>query len=257
VDYSVIVPVFNCKAYLTACVESICRALPEGSQLLLVDDGSTDGSGAMCDALAKRFSDITVLHQENRGAAAARNAGLRKAAGRFILFADADDRLDSEQLGQMLRDFSQSDADMGLFGLIYHYYYRGKCYRSDPFLPPRQGILLPSEWDLDALFQQELLSPLWNKIFRRDILAAYDLFLREDMAVYEDLEFALRYLAVCGSIFCGQKPIYHYRQAEDEGNAGRRLGAAASLWDCVAPVAAAMVGTARTVPAPEAVFTST
>ena len=90
---SVIVPVYNCEALLTRCVESITSQSFQPLELILVDDGSRDGSGRLCDALAAADPRIRVLHQENAGVSAARNAGISAAEGDYLTFADADDYL--------------------------------------------------------------------------------------------------------------------------------------------------------------------
>lgn len=88
---SIIVPVYNCEAYLQRCVSSILGQTEKKLQLILVDDGSTDGSGAICDSFAQADSRVTVIHQKNTGVSAARNAGLDAAVGEYIGFVDADD----------------------------------------------------------------------------------------------------------------------------------------------------------------------
>lgn len=89
--FSIIVPVYNVQDYLEECVQSVLRQDFGNYELILVDDGSTDRSGELCDALALRDERIRVLHQENQGASAARNNGLRHACGKYILFLDSDD----------------------------------------------------------------------------------------------------------------------------------------------------------------------
>ena len=93
---SVIVPVYNVERYLDACVQSIVNQTFQDWELLLVDDGSTDGSGGICDRWTSRDERITALHQENKGQAAARNAALDIAQGQFFTFVDSDDEITSE-----------------------------------------------------------------------------------------------------------------------------------------------------------------
>lgn len=222
---SFIIPVYNCKDYLPACVDSIRAVGAENYEILLIDDGSTDGSGALCDDLAGKFPEIRDVHQANAGVSAARNRGLQEAAGEKILFFDADDSADPEMLREILTDPRCTQTDLTIFGLTFDYYKNGKCYRRDPLYFPTDGILTKQQWgaSFSELYAQNSLSPVWNKVFSREILFRNELKLNEDMFLYEDFEFVLRYMQHCGSIWNVPKSVYHYRQTEDEGNATRRL----------------------------------
>lgn len=231
ISVSFIIPVYNCKSYLEGCIRSILQTGLVSSEIILVDDGSTDGSGAVCDALAAECAQIRVIHQSNGGASAARNRGLREAGGERILFLDADDSIDSDLLAEVLADDRCSQTDLTVYGMTFDYYHRGKCYRRDPLGYPEDTVLTPAAWGciFEELFEDNALSPLWNKVFKREILIKNDLVLNEQMFLYEDLEFVLRYMCCCGDIWNTPQKIYHYRQAEDEGNAGRRLARIASI----------------------------
>lgn len=240
-EYSFIIPVYNCAAYLEACVSSIQQVDTHDYEILLIDDGSTDGSGALCDRFSSQFTGIRVIHQANAGASAARNRGIREAKGDYLLFVDADDSLDPAALGRILSAAPWDHADMVIFGLTFDYYHRGRRYRRDPLFFDYNGTMTAEFWGGHylPLFHQNALSPLWNKMFRREILVKNDLLLREDMFLYEDLEFVLRYMAHCGSIRNVPQAIYHYRQSEDEGNAKRRLARIDSIPGFLEPIEAA------------------
>ena len=243
-NYSFIIPVYNCKAYLPACVESIRGAGVTEYEILLVDDGSTDGSGAVCDELAGKYPQVRAIHQPNGGASAARNRGIREAAGEKVIFFDADDTIDSDALGEILMDPRCARADLTIFGLTFDYYYNGQCYRRDPLFYEQEGILEKDAWcgEFIRLYERNSLSPVWNKVFRRDILQAHSLELDRGMFLYEDLEFVLRYMAHCETIFNVPQAVYHYRQSEDEGNARRRLARIDCLSDFMASIEAAVNG---------------
>ena len=241
-NYSFIIPVYNCKSYLSACVESIRAAEVCHYEILLVDDGSTDGSGAVCDELAGKYPQVRVIHQPNGGASAARNRGIREAKGEKVIFFDADDTIDSAALGEILADPRCAEADMTIFGLTFDYYYNGQCYRRDPLFYEQEGILGKEAWcrEFTQLYEKNSLSPVWNKVFRREILQTHGLELDQGMFLYEDFEFVLRYMAHCGTIFNVPRVVYHYRQSEDEGNAKRRLARIDCLSDFIAPIEAAV-----------------
>lgn len=241
---SVIIPVFNCKAYLTACVESVREAGIESYEILLIDDGSTDGSGALCDMLAAQFPEVRVVHQPNGGVSSARNRGILEAGGACIVFIDSDDTVKPEPLGQLLEAFRDSKADLAIFGMSVNYYKNGQCYRRDELFHPHQGLFSKEQWAAHflELFSANAISSSCTKIFRREILTKNQIFFSEDMFLYEDLEFVLRYLRHCNTIYNAPDAIYGYRQSEDEGNAGRRLARIDSISDFIKPIEASLAG---------------
>ena len=240
--YSFIIPVYNCKSYLPACVESIRASGVSDYEIILVDDGSADGSAEVCDALAAQFPAVRVIHQANGGASAARNRGIREAQGEQLLFLDADDTIDSDALGAVLADPRCQENDLTIFGLTFDYYRNGQCYRRDPLYFKQDGILERGTWcrAFAQLYADNSLSPIWNKVFKRSILLEQGLELNTDMFLYEDFEFVLRYMRYCGKIWNVPQAIYHYRQSEDEGNAKRRLSRIDCLSAFLAPIEAAL-----------------
>ena len=111
---SIIVPVYNVEAYLLKCVASLLdQDLPASEyEIILVDDGSTDGSGARCDALAAGHGNVRVIHQQNRGLSGARNTGVAAAAGQYVLFVDSDDFLEPNVLGGLVKQGEEEDLDI-------------------------------------------------------------------------------------------------------------------------------------------------
>ncbi len=248
---SFIIPVYNCEPYLPDCVSGIRAVGAEDFEIILVDDGSTDGSGAVCDALAAQHPEIRVIHQVNAGASAARNRGIREAMGCNILFLDADDGIDPDALREVLADPRCDQSDLTIFGMTFDYYKKGKCYRRDPLFFEAGGILPRHQWG-DAfaeLYAKNALSPVWNKVFKRDILLRNNLEFNKSMFLYEDFEFVLRYMQHCDQIWNVPKAIYHYRQSEDEGNAKRRLARIDSIPVFLEPIEAALAGLKNANPA--------
>lgn len=246
---SFIIPVYNCETYLPACVDSIRVVGAEDYEILLINDGSTDGSGAVCDALAEKFKEIRVVHQANAGASAARNRGLREAVGELLLFIDADDSIDSATLGKVLLDPRCQENDLTIFGLTFDYYHNGKCYRQDSLYFKYDGVLDRNNWGRDfvQLYRDNSLSPVWNKVFKREILQSNGLLLDTSMFLYEDFEFVLRYMRHCDRIWNVPQAIYHYRQSEDEGNAGRRLKRINSIPEFLKPIESSLAALPESV----------
>lgn len=111
---SVIVPVYNVEPYLHRCVDSILRQTYRNLEVLLVDDGSTDSSGNICEEYARQDPRVTVLHQKNGGQSAARNTGIERAKGACLAFVDSDDFIDSRMLETLYRDLNEQDADVAV-----------------------------------------------------------------------------------------------------------------------------------------------
>ena len=93
---SVIIPVYNISKYLNVCIGSVIQSVTEQSEIILVDDGSTDGSSDICDDYALKYSNISVIHKKNGGLVSARKAGARGASGKYLTFVDGDDFVDPE-----------------------------------------------------------------------------------------------------------------------------------------------------------------
>lgn len=110
---SVIVPAYNAERFLARCADSILAQTHQNLELILIDDGSTDRTGIICDEYAARDARVVVIHQENKGVSAARNAGIDKSAGEYLVFVDADDALLPDGLEQLLFEIRLADADIG------------------------------------------------------------------------------------------------------------------------------------------------
>ena len=115
---TVVIPVYNTKKYLPECVLSVKEQTYRNVEILLVDDGSTDGSSALCDELAKSDGRIRVIHKENGGAATARNLGIDEAAGEYIMFLDSDDWLDTDAIEYLCRFADENKTDVLRFNYV-------------------------------------------------------------------------------------------------------------------------------------------
>ncbi len=201
---SIIVPVYNIEKYLSRCVESLREQTHKELQVLLVDDGSTDGSGALCDAFAAEDSRIQVIHKPNGGLSDARNAGLDAATGEWILFVDGDDYLAPEAV-QRLLDAAQPDADFVQF----HYFEtEDTAWTPDPNQPVDPVVCeeLPKMWqwlyDKGGVAASSC-TKLWNRRvfegvrFKKGIL-------------HEDEELMNRVLPKCRKVIYTDLVLYGY-----------------------------------------------
>lgn len=222
-NYSVIIPVYNCKAYLPACVESIRAAKLADYEILLVDDGSTDGSDAVCDALTEKYPQVRVIHQENGGASAARNRGIREAKGKYILFVDADDTL--QPFDDQTRAFIEKDrVDMLSFGMKFEYCHKGTKVREEILSYPG-GVFHRTDLaeKFAEMFYANYLSPVWNKLIRRSILEENQIFFDERLTNYEDLAFSLQVLSHCDTVAAVPQAYYCYRLDYDHDHTIDRI----------------------------------
>lgn len=221
---SFIIPAYNCENCLERCVNSIRKVsdyIETALEIVIVDDGSTDGTPQESD----RLGDI-VIHQKNAGVSAARNTGIEKASGEYIVFVDSDDYINPELLAELLIELNDNpQTDVAAFGILFDYYYGGKCYRSDELVPPIHGLRTREECadNLYALFEANVLSPVWNKVIKKELLLSNSVEFRTDMFVYEDLEFSLRLLNASKNWYFFKKPVYHYIQAETKGKSDGRI----------------------------------
>lgn len=243
---SVIIPAYQCAETLENTVNSILGSGLSDFEIIIIDDGSGDGTAEICDSLAEKHSRIRCVHQENAGVSAARNRGLKEAAGDYVWFFDADDSVDENAMRGAEPILGKDAPDMLVFGLSFDYYHKGKLFRRDELLPPMDGPVHTADCSekMYELYMTNSLSALWSRIIKRSILLQMDLWLREDMFLYEDLEFSLRIWKRCDSVYFVRRAIYRYRQAEDGGNAGRRLLRVAHIPTLLVPIEAALEGEA-------------
>ena len=212
-QYSIIVPVYNVENYLAECIDSLlAQDTAEDYEVILVDDGSTDSSGAICDAYAARDARVRVFHQKNSGVSAARNAGIRAAAGRFVCFCDSDDRYLPAYLHTMETAMSGCAPDMvQVCGQQFD-----ETGLRETICPVIQPV---AEGEVGQVYLARCLAadtlPLYGSYYycyRREWLLEKRLFFPEYLGVNEDLDFILRCIPAARSV-CGTKAVvYLYRQ---------------------------------------------
>ena len=134
---SVIIPVYNAKERLKICIDSIINQSYSNFEILIVDDGSTDGSDILCDELAKADKRIKVFHKENGGVSTARNMGIDNAEGKYLVFVDADDTLSSNGLELMRDKICKNQVDMAIAGKYINYY-----DKYEEYLPINKSVVI-------------------------------------------------------------------------------------------------------------------
>lgn len=214
---SIIIPVYNVKAWLGRAVGSLQNQTFSSYEILLVDDGSTDGSGALCDSLANDDMRIRVIHQKNQGAASARNAAIEIARGTFLYFMDGDDWCDPRMLEDMYRTASENNLDLLVTGFTIDTYYddEGRYYR-ELRTAPNKIYASQDEFRRDAykLFDAQLLYAPWNKLYRRSYLMENNL--RFPTTFWDDLPFNLDVMRDIERVGCLNGHYYHFLRARAE-----------------------------------------
>lgn len=205
---SVIVPIYNAEKYLHRCIKRILTQDYTELELLLIDDGSTDNSGTICDEYAIKDNRIRVFHKENGGVSSARNWGLDKAIGEYIMFVDSDDYMLSGMLEVMLSTLKAKSADLVVCGTTET---GGGYWR--PIADVDYSINQLKE-NFVSLLHTELLSPPWNKIYKKEIIGSNRFC--EDISFGEDLLFNIQYLEKCENIsLIKESPFYHEKENEN------------------------------------------
>ena len=208
---SVIVPVYNAEQTIEKCVESLALGQLRDLEILLADDGSTDNSPALCEALARRFPQVRCIHsRENRGVSHARNLALAEARGEYILFADSDDWV-SEQYARILVDTAREYPD-ALVACGLHFLNMAEDYRRTYLWEASGDRFILGKADFFELHGKFLLPQLWNKIFRRCLIEKHCLRFDENQTMGEDFQFVLDYLEAAGIETCVvcNRPLYYY-----------------------------------------------
>lgn len=201
-NISFIIPVFNVSSYLRFCLNSITELKQINFEVILVDDGSIDGSSELCDEFARNNSFCSVIHQKNAGVSAARNAGLDIAKGEWIWFVDADDMIMN---GQMLENLLEIKADLIMFG--YQELLDNKIVGTATYDDCK-------DMTKDRFLESHVSYFVWNMLFRRDVIEKYHLRFTEGVRMGEDLEFQYKYLIHSQHPISLSTPLYIYRKRE-------------------------------------------
>lgn len=201
---SIVVPVYNIEKYLEQCVDSIMEQLYTNIEIILVDDGSTDSSGDICDILASRDARIKVVHKNNEGVSIARNVGITISAGEYIVFVDPDDYMEQSLVKAMFDSMEKNNSDLVVCNYNVNYQQTGEITTVD---------CVSSISNIDELVGNVLCGNgyLWNKIFRRSIIEKYKIEFDKELILLEDELFVLNYIKHCNKISCVADVLYNYR----------------------------------------------
>lgn len=204
---SVIVPVYNTEKYLAQCVDSILSQSFTDFELLLINDGSKDYSGAICDQYAANDSRVTVFHKENGGVSSARNLGLDNARGEWITFIDADDWIESSFLTEVYEKALVDGADMVFVDIKYNWPNYNNIYKIYRWRGTPQNALK------DYLTQTRNC-PGWGLV-RSSLIKENNYKFLENITIYEDFHLMIRCVYKSRTISQVEKPLYNYRMQDN------------------------------------------
>ena len=212
-EISIIVPVYNVEKYIKRCIDSILAQTFSDFELILVDDGSKDASGKICDGYAEKDARIRVLHQKNGGVSAARNAALELVRGRYVMFADSDDFVHAQWCERMHAAIVHNPdawincnmASVTLQGEV--------C--------PRMKVESCERWiptSVYALYRGSIAGSPCNKIYDAEIIRSDHLRFNETYKIGEDTDFNMRYYKHCKNPLLIAEPLYSYYQNEESAS---------------------------------------
>ena len=216
---SIIVPVYNCEKYIGTCIESIQGQTYQNLEIILVNDGSKDRSGEICRSYAVHDARIQYIEQENQGVSAARNHGIKKAIGTFVMFVDADDTITNDACEKLAGHIAEG-VDLILCGFK-RMFYRGEYLVSQYDILPECKNLTDQETlgkYFGRLYETTLLTSVWAKMYRKQALERHMPVFREDLSLGEDALFNLKFLKNCGNIAVENSTLYVYNQRAGSGS---------------------------------------
>lgn len=212
---SIVIPVYNVEKYLRKCIDSIIAQTFSDWELILVNDGSKDNSGKICDEYTEKDVRIKVIHKKNEGVSKARNTGIEHARGEFICFIDSDDWIESSYLSDFKLDECQ--CDFYFSGALYDTYKKVYSYKkyNEKYCKNIYEIR-------DEFFNQDLLSNgyPWGKLYKTQIIKDNNMRFNENLTINEDHIFVFQYFLHINSLYIMNTAGYHYTVFD---NSGRKL----------------------------------
>ena len=199
---SIIVPIYNVEAYLKRCIDSILNQTYSNIEVILVDDGSTDRGGVICDLYCLQNANVKVIHQKNQGLSAARNTGIEASTGEWICFVDSDDYIEENMLEILHRTSVEDLSDMVICGFV-------RCDDEDHIIKVKsfERQCINSFQALERGMAESLFSVAWNKLVRRRCLGEIRF---PKGKIYEDEFTTYRIIDRCETISLVDREFYHY-----------------------------------------------
>lgn len=215
IKISVIMPVYKVEDYVARAIESILEQTLADFEFLIVDDGTPDRSGDICDEYAKKDTRIRVIHKENGGAPSARNTAIDLARGKYVYFLDSDDWAGPRMLADMYEMAEKNQADLVVCGFYIDTYY-GKEYLSEKICVDDRVFTDAESFREDSYryFDRNMLYTPWNKLYRLDVIRENHLYFPDTL--WDDFPFNLSYLDHVERVVISTNAYYHFIRARAE-----------------------------------------
>lgn len=223
---SIIVPVYNIEEYLQQCIESLVSQTYENLQIILVDDGSTDQSGKLCDQFAKADERIVVLHKKNGGLTSVRKAGIETALGEYVMVVDGDDWLDANTIEQCVTVAIENQSDCVMFGYIREYgdnSIENPLFENDFVYNYKESkekvfrrLIGPIGTELNHPEKLDNFGTICMKLYKYEIIKKGKFVSEREIGTNEDTVFNIYALKYCNSIAYINKCFYHYRKTNQQ-----------------------------------------
>lgn len=204
---SIIIPIYNSSASINRCLSSVLKQTYDNVEVLCVDDGSLDDTLDILEEMSKTDERICVVHKENGGVSSARNMGLDKATGEYIVFIDSDDWIRGDSIELLVKNIEQNDADLVICGMRTHNNSRRYVSKNASY------SLAEFKKNFVGLYEDSIINSPCNKIYRKELIQFY---FDKGISFGEDYIFNLKYLNNCRTIKVIDEELYIYYVAETE-----------------------------------------
>lgn len=227
--FSIIIPIYKVERFLHECVDSVLTQTYTDYEIILVDDGSPDNCPRICDEYEQKDSRIKVIHQDNAGIACARNTGIKRSKGEYVVFIDSDDFFISNDFLAELDKHCELNVDVVQYGYNKFYSQQNKYIIGE--IPPAHKMAIPSEMLSSALKANAYCGCAWTKAVRRELVIGHDLYFKPGMVAGEDIDWFLNVLLAASSISSINSPFVAYRQRENSAShAPKIISLVNNLW---------------------------
>lgn len=214
---SIIVPIYNVEQYLTKCLMTLCKQTYENIEIILVDDGSTDSCGRICDEFEKSDSRIKVIHKKNGGLVEARKTGLNAASGRYIGYVDGDDWIEFNMFERLYDVMTEQQVDIAMCSRfentgeeckkVFHGLPQGRYNKKDLIEKVYPNMIVN-----ESFFEWGIFPGVWDKLFKKELLIKNQMAVDNRITIGEDAACVYPCLLCADSIYVLQECLYHYRQ---------------------------------------------